>query len=70
MAAKKEQKTIEQTFGELDDILKKMESGEISLEESFDCYEQGIKLVKSCGEKLDKVEKKIIVLQEGNGSDE
>lgn len=67
MAAKKE-KTIEETFTELEDLIKKLESGESSLEESFQYYETGMRLVKSCNEKIDKVEKKIIVLEE-NGED-
>ncbi|MEY8353058.1 exodeoxyribonuclease VII small subunit [Lachnospiraceae bacterium 54-53] len=67
MAVKKE-KTIEETFGELEEIIRKLESGESSLEESFQYYETGMKLVKSCNEKIDKVEKKIIVIEE-NGED-
>ncbi len=63
MAAKKE-KNIEETFGELEEIIRKLESGESSLEESFQYYEAGMKLVKSCNDKIDKVEKKILVLEE------
>lgn len=58
-------KSIEQTFEELDQLMEKLESSETSLEEAFDCYEKGMKLVKACGEKIDKVEKQIIVLQGG-----
>lgn len=58
-------RSIEEIFQELDGIVEKLESGNISLEESFACYEAGMKLVKACGEKIDKVEKKMIVLQEG-----
>ncbi len=67
MAVKKE-KNIEETFRDLEEIIKKLESGESSLEESFQYYETGMKLVKSCNDKIDKVEKKIIVLEE-NGED-
>lgn len=69
MAAKKE-KTIEETFGELEEIIKKLESGESSLEESFQYYETGIKLIKSCNEKIDKVEKKIIVIEDNGENHE
>lgn len=61
--------TIEQTFEQLDQIMEKLESSDITLEESFACYEAGMKLVKSCSEKIDKVEKQIIVLQEGGEND-
>lgn len=69
MAVKKE-KTIEETFAELEELIKKLESGECSLEESFRHYETGMKLVKSCNEKIDNVEKKIIVLEENGEKSE
>lgn len=59
------EKSIEQTFEELDQIMEKLESSETSLEEAFALYEKGMKLVKSCGEKIDRVEKQMIILQGG-----
>lgn len=67
MAVKKE-RTIEETLKDLEELIKKLESGESSLEESFEYYETGMKLVKFCNDKIDKVEKKIIVLEE-NGEE-
>lgn len=58
--------SVEAIFGQLDDIVKKLTDGDISLEDSFGYYETGMRLVKSCSEKIDKVEKQIIVLNEGN----
>lgn len=58
--------SVEEIFGQLDDIVKKLTDGDISLEDSFGYYETGMRLVKSCSEKIDKVEKQIIVLNEGN----
>lgn len=58
------EKSIEQTFADLDQILERLEAVDTSLEDSFVCYEAGMKLVKSLGEKIDKVEKQLIVLQE------
>lgn len=60
MAAKK--MTLEQSFESLDSIIGQLQSGELSLEESFKKYEEGMKLVKSCNDTLDKVEKKLIVI--------
>lgn len=62
------EKTIEQTFEALEQMIEKLESNETSLEESFACYEAGMKLVKSCGEKIDRVEKQMVVLQGGDES--
>ena len=61
--------TIEETFKELESVLERMETQEISLEESFACYEKGMKLVKYCNDKNDKVEKQIMVLSEEQGDE-
>ena len=41
-----------------------MENRDSSLEETFACYEKGMKLAKACSGKIDKVEKKIQILSE------
>lgn len=61
-----EERSIEELFEELNRVVGKLEGGDISLEDSFSCYEAGIKLVKRCGEKIDKVEKQIQVLNEND----
>ncbi len=63
------EKSIEQTFEELEELMEKLENPDTSLEDSFAYYEAGMKLVRACGEKIDKVEKQIIVLQGGEGED-
>ena len=62
-------RSIEEIFEELDQIMEKMEAADTSLEDSFTFYEAGMKLVRACGEKIDKVEKKIMVLQGGQETD-
>ena len=57
---------IEETFESLEEMVKKLENGENTLEESFACYEQGMKLVKSLNAQIDKVEKQILILSEGD----
>lgn len=59
---KGEELSIEEIFGQLDRIIERMEDGSVSLEESFAYYEAGMKLVKTCNEKIDRVEKRIQVL--------
>lgn len=61
--------SIEQTFAQLDELLEKLESPDTTLEESFACYEAGILLVRSCNDKIDKVEKQMIILQGGAKED-
>lgn len=41
---------------------RKLEKGDGSLEDAFADYEEGMKLVKSCNEKIETIEKKILVL--------
>lgn len=55
--------TLEETFEAVETVLREMETGDLSLEETFEKYEQGVKLVKACSEKIDRVEKKLQLLQ-------
>ena len=69
MSEKKQDKSIEETFAQLDELLEKLEASDTSLEESFACYEAGMKLVKACSDKIDKVEKQMMILQGGVEAD-
>ena len=60
----KNKPALEDNFAELEDILKQMEQPEISLEESFRLYHQGMDMLKACNSKIDKVEKKMLLLDE------
>lgn len=64
MEEKNKTKTIEQTMEELEAIIEKMEDRESTLEDSFACFEKGMKLVRECSQRIDKVEKQIMVLSE------
>ena len=55
----------EENFKELDDIISEMSKDEISLEKSFELYNQGLKLVQNSNLQIGDMEKKIIVLNEG-----
>ncbi len=68
-AAAKEDLSIEEIFSELDGIIRNLEDGEVSLEDSFKYYEAGMKLVQACSGKIDKVEKQILVLNGNNSED-
>ena len=58
-----EEHTLEQVFEQLEEVLARME-GETSLEESFQLYHKGMDMLKLCSEKIDKVEKQMLVLDE------
>lgn len=46
----------------LEDIVKKLETGDLSLEDSLKKFEEGIKLSRFCSNKLDEIEKKVSIL--------
>lgn len=62
--AENQEKTLEEAFAELDQMLMKLSDKDTALEESFQVYAEGTRLLKYCNEKLDKVEKKMLVLSE------
>ena len=61
---KKEAKSIEETFGELDILAQKLEDRDTPLEESFRLYRQGMELLKDLSGRLDTVEKKMLQMNE------
>lgn len=69
MAEQKEQ-TLEEIFGEMEGLLEALESREISLEDSFEKYKEGMALLKAAGEKIDMVEKAMLVLNDQGEADE
>ena len=69
MAEQKEQ-TLEEIFGEMEGLLEALESREISLEDSFEKYKEGMALLKAAGEKIDTVEKAMLVLNNQGEADE
>ena len=61
--------SIEENIAQLEAIIKKLEAGEDSLEETFAGYEAGMKLVKSLNGQIDNVEKQIQILSEGESNE-
>lgn len=56
--------TIEENFTKLEETLALLESEEVSLEEAFAAYSEGMKLLKICNDQIDKVEKQVLKLSE------
>ena len=48
-----EELTLEECFSGLEEIIEKMQDTEVSLEDSFALYEQGMKMLKNCNQKID-----------------
>lgn len=56
---------LEESFEQLETIIAELEKGDMTLEDSFKKYEEGMKLIKNCSNSIDRVEKKLIVLENG-----
>ena len=61
---------LEEAFEKLDEIVEELEKPDISLENSFTLYQEGIKLLKACNDTIDKVEKELKVLSKDGENDE
>lgn len=57
--AKPEAAAFEDSLARLEVIVREMESGQLSLDQMLAHFEEGMTLVKTCGNKLNEVEKKI-----------
>lgn len=58
------EQSLETVFEQLDEITKQLEADDVSLEESFQLYHKGMDLLKVCNEKIDTIEKKMMILDE------
>jgi exodeoxyribonuclease VII small subunit len=63
------QKTFEEALKRLEEIVSKLENGDISLEESINIFKEGVELTKFCKQKLNTAEtqlKKLVKDENGN----
>ena len=67
MAEKKEELSFEDSLEKLEEIVKKLETGEVPLDDAIDEFNKAMKLAKSCDEKLKKAEDSITKLVKENG---
>lgn len=62
----KSELTFEEALGQLEKIVNALESGNAPLDDSLALYEEAVKLVKLCNEKLDLAEQKVKILTESD----
>ncbi len=60
--SKKKKEPFEDSLKRLEEIVRRMEDGELTLEESLQLYEQGVNLTRVCSERLDEAEKRIEII--------
>lgn len=54
---------IEEAMSRLDEVVRALDSDRLELEESLRLYEEGIRLVRVCNEKLSEAERRITALR-------
>lgn len=58
---------FEDALEKLEQIVRRMEAGEMSLDESLKAFEEGIRLVRLCNARLDDAERRVeLLLREGD----
>ena len=68
--SEKKKENLEEMFKDLEELIGKMENEEITLEQTFDLYNNGMELLKKCNLSIDEGEKKVLVLDENGETDE
>ncbi len=64
MAKKNHSVNFEKSLAELEQLVERMETGELSLEESLNQFERGVALTRICEKALTEAEQKVNVLME------
>jgi exodeoxyribonuclease VII small subunit len=68
MAARLKTNEFEKAFQQLEKIVQQLESENLSLDDSLQLFEEGIRLSRFCNQKLEEVEKKIeLILADAKG---
>jgi len=61
-------KNFESALKTLEDIVGKLETGDLTLEKSLELFEEGIKISRFCGSKLEEAERKVEILTAVDGT--
>lgn len=56
-------RTIEEQLLKIQEIAAELESGGLGLEEALEKYEEGVRLVRGCAGQIDRVQKRIKVIE-------
>ena len=61
----KKELSFEASMQRLDEIVKSLEKGDVSLRDSMALFEEGTALIRKCGEMLDSAEQQVVRLKKG-----
>ncbi|MEI6313399.1 MAG: exodeoxyribonuclease VII small subunit [Syntrophus sp. (in: bacteria)] len=60
---------FEEALKKLEELVKKMESGDLALDDSLKAFEEGIRLIRFCTGKLDEAERRVEILLKDDKGD-
>ena len=69
MAKKPSEPSLESSLAEINMVIEKMEQGDLSLEQSLNQFERGVKLIKHAQKILQEAEQKVQILMKNNGDE-
>ncbi|MCI8584500.1 MAG: exodeoxyribonuclease VII small subunit [Lachnospiraceae bacterium] len=61
---KEETFRLEEGFEKIEQLLEKLSDREVSLEDSFSLYQEGMELLKQCNARIEHVEKQMLAIDE------
>lgn len=61
---KEETFRLEEGFEKIEQLLEKLSDREVSLEDSFSLYQEGMELLKQCNTRIEHVEKQMLAIDE------
>lgn len=56
--------TLEENFERIEKLIEILTAEDVSLEQAFNAYSEGMQVLRQCDEQIDKVEKKVLKLNE------
>lgn len=62
--------SLEERFEHIEEIIEKMETGDITLDKSFELYKNGLEEIKAANAMLDEIEKAMLVMNEDGSLEE
>ncbi|HID94745.1 MAG TPA: exodeoxyribonuclease VII small subunit [Candidatus Latescibacteria bacterium] len=60
-------KSFEDSLHRLEEIVRRLETGDLSLEESLNLFEEGVKASRECGQFLQQAKKRVLQLVKESG---
>lgn len=62
--------SLEERFEHIEEIIEKMETGDITLDKSFELYKNGLEEIKAANAMLETIEKAMLIMNEDGSLEE